>query len=167
MGRNNHPTTRPKHFTDWAEGEDAVEAFSNARTAARLMKGIGGFQGPILEKSSFVIFQVPRYLTDEGGVRLERMILMTLVTAKRIRLEDGYTALDLWQLVDDIEDEDNPLGESIKTDTQWTAMLDLSDMVRDYGAEYTHEMIRVYCQIDGPCVAVPAGDKKWLFAGVI
>jgi len=167
MSRRYHPSTQPRNFTDWAEGEDAVQAFANACDAARLMKGIGGYEAKILGKDTFVEFVVPDYLSDDGGVRLERMILMTLVTARRIQLDDGYQQLDLWQLVEDIEDEDNPLGESVKTDSQWTAMLDLSDMVREYGAEYTHELIRVYCLIDGPCVAIPMDGKKWLFAGVV
>jgi hypothetical protein len=167
MSRRFHPSVQPKNFVDWAEGADAVEAFRNARDAARLMKGIGGFDAHILGKDSFVEFVTPEYLLDDNGVRLERMILMTLVTAKRIQMDNGYQALDLWQLVDDIEDEDNPLGDKVKTDSQWTAMLDLSDMVREYGAEYTHELIRVYCQIDGPCVAIPTGTGKWLFAGVV
>lgn len=167
MRYHRHPAVTPKNFTDWAEGEDAVEAFATARMTARLMKGVGGFDAHILHKESFVLFETPPYLVEEEGLRLQRMILVTLTTAKRIQLEDGYQALDLYQLVEDIEDEDNPLGDRLRTDAQWVAMLDLSDMVREYGAEYTHEMIRVYCQVDGPCIAVPMGNKKWLFAGVV
>lgn len=167
MGRRHHPSVTPKNFTDWAEGEDAVDAFATARMSAELMKGIGGFDAHILEKDTFVEFHTPAYLVEEEGLRLQRMILVTLITAKRIQLADGYHALDLYRLVDEIEDEDSDLSNHLHTDAQWTAMLDLSDMVREYGAEYTHEMIRVYCQVDGPCIAVAMGDRKWLFAGVV
>lgn len=167
MRFHRHPSVAPKNFTDWAEGEDAEEAFATARMTAQLMKGVGGFDAHILDKETFVEFDIPPFLAEDAGLRLQRMILVTLMTAKRIQLDDGYQQLDLYQLVEDIEDEDNPLGDRIRTDAQWVAMLDLSDMVREYGAEYTHELIRVYCLIDGPCVAVRAGERKWLFAGVV